>query len=80
MQNELFTQGMTLLLLGMGVVYTFLGVLVVTSMAMSAIVNRYFPAVLITPTAAEASVNDAVPDARTMAIIHAAISQHRNSH
>ena len=41
--NELLSSGIELMLLGMGIVYGFLAMLVVTITAMSNLLQRYFP-------------------------------------
>ena len=81
MHNELLSQGLTLMALGMGVVFTFLALLIVTTTFMSTVVQRYFPQ---TETTADADSGPApssgrVPDARIMTVIGEAVRQHRES-
>jgi oxaloacetate decarboxylase gamma subunit len=76
MQNELFTQGLTLMALGMGVVFIFLALLVATTQVMSSIIDRYFPAPAIQSIHPTAPSGD-IPDSRTLAVIQAAIRRHR---
>ena len=78
MQNEIITQGLTLMALGMGVVFIFLALLVITTQVMSAIIDRYFPEPLKanSPSASQPAAPDSV-DSRTLAIIRAAIRKHR---
>ena len=84
--SELMMQGVNLALVGMGVVFTFLAVLVWLTTLMSGLVARY-PA----PDAALGAVGgeprrsgttgspeDAPDNQRLVAIISAAIRQHRN--
>ena len=70
-------QGLDITLFGMGIVFTFLLVLVICTTIMSRVIARFFPE----PVPA-ASTGAATPsttnDARLRKIIHAAIEQHRN--
>ena len=66
MQPTLFDQGVTLMLVGMGTVFVFLTLLVITMSLMAGIVKR------LTPFA-----RDGVTD-EEVAAITAAIAQHRN--
>ena len=79
MQNELFSQGLTLMALGMGVVFVFLALLVITTKIMSRFIGRYFPESLATPVSVDSQTqHDAhIPDPHTIAIIQAAIYKHR---
>lgn len=82
MQNEIISQGLSLMALGMGVVFVFLALLVVTTYCMSAVIGRYFPEPIpvpeSTPTDVSSSSGD-LPDAKTIAIIKQAITQHRSA-
>ena len=66
MQNELINEGLTLMLAGMGTVFVFLTVLVITMSLMAHLVSRFQPA----SDAADASDDD-------IAAIAAAITEHR---
>lgn len=66
MQNELIDQGFTLMLVGMGTVFTFLTALVMVMAFMSWLVTRYQA-----PPAASAAGDDEI------AAIAAAITRHR---
>lgn len=85
--SELMMQGVNLALVGMGVVFTFLAVLVGLTTLMSNLVARY-PAADATPGAAggqppltgPTKSPGAASDQRLVAIISAAIRQHRNRH
>jgi len=68
MQASLFDQGVTLMLVGMGTVFVFLTLLVITMSLMAAIVARLTPI-------PEATVSD-----EEVAAITAAITRHRNKH
>lgn len=79
MQNEIISQGVNLMLLGMGVVFVFLTLLVFATTFMSAIISRYFPEPL--PPAVKASpvsTATATTDPRLLAVIRAAIAEHRS--
>jgi oxaloacetate decarboxylase gamma subunit len=66
MQNNILDQGLTLMLVGMGTVFTFLAVLVVAMSGMSFIIKR------LTPSADSTDTTD-----EEIAAISGAISQHR---
>lgn len=80
--DQLLSQGVELMLLGMGIVFSFLIVLVFTTAGMSALVNRFFPetpepaASAPRPSAGVDPAGDISP--RTLAIIRDAIRQHRD--
>ena len=67
MQQSLFDQGFTLMLVGMGTVFVFLTILVAGMSLMAAIVKR------LAPVAAESAATD-----EEIAAITAAIDRHRN--
>ena len=69
MQPTLLDQGFTLMLVGMGTVFVFLTILVVGMSLMASIVKR------LTPTTADAGASD-----EEIAVIAAAITQHRRIH
>lgn len=69
MQPTLLDQGLTLMLVGMGTVFVFLTLLVTGMSLMAMIVKRLLPL----PVEAE-------PGDEEIAVITAAISQHRKSH
>lgn len=79
MQNELISQGFSLMLLGMGVVFVFLTLLVVATTFMSRVVGKYFPEALPSPTPAptQAGPTSSQPDPQILAAIKAAIAEHR---
>jgi oxaloacetate decarboxylase (Na+ extruding) subunit gamma len=77
--DTLLQQGLELMLIGMGVVFSFLIVLVVSTNLMSWCVNRFFPEAVPMPVSAPA-LNSAAPaavDATTLRVIEDAIRQHR---
>lgn len=77
--DTLMQQGFELMLMGMGVVFSFLIVLVACTNLMSWFVNRFFPeAVPAAMTAPAAPASAAAPiEANTLRIIEDAIRQHR---
>ncbi|MFL0804472.1 MAG: OadG family protein [Agarilytica sp.] len=83
MKDSLFQQGLDLLFFGMGTVFIFLTLLVVTVSLMSYVVRRYFaepePAVFDVADIAPQESSGAV-DATKLLIIQDAIYQHRAKH
>ena len=66
--------------LGMGVVFTFLALLVITTQVMSTIVGRYFRQSIVTESSAPSSTASGdIPDVRTLSIIQEAIRKHRDA-
>ena len=74
--SPLVSQGLELALYGMGVVFVFLTLLVLVTMAMSKLVLMMNPPDL-QPAPAPASTPEGGLDARKLAVITAAIHQHR---
>lgn len=79
MQATLLDQALDLLIFGMGTVFVFLALLVVAVNLMSRFMETYFPDAIVTDAPAPKSKpgNDTV-DATTLAVIQAAIRQHRD--
>src|SRR5512136_1970277 len=75
--NEMLTAGIELLLIGMGMVYAFLAMLVIPINVMTAFVRRYFPE--MPPKFAEPVVA-AGADKAVVAAIMAAVHQYRKKH
>jgi oxaloacetate decarboxylase gamma subunit len=80
MQESILEQGVDLMLFGMGTVVAFLAVLVVSTNLMAWVIRRFFPE----PEAAQIDEREiSEPDtpsglnARTLAIIKAALNLHR---
>jgi oxaloacetate decarboxylase gamma subunit len=74
--NEVIQQGVDLMLYGMGVVFVFLTMLVIVTVAMSKVVQRWLPEEEGTrPAAGE---HESEVDARIVAIIQAALDKHRS--
>jgi oxaloacetate decarboxylase gamma subunit len=78
MNDSLMSQGVDLMLYGMGMVVIFLALLVVSTMAMSWFIQRFFPE---GPAPKSSPVNpepvSVYPDTKVLAIIKAALDQHR---
>jgi len=77
---DLINQGVELMIYGMGTVFVFLAVLVVVTVTMSTVVNRFFPdqAPAIEPKAQPQAVPvHAADDQNLLAVISAAVQQHR---
>ena len=79
MQQDIVSQGVELMLFGMGTVVIFLALLVVATTAMSGFVSRFFPEAAQPATApAKAAPAKASPEGEVIAAISAAVHQHRN--
>ncbi len=68
MQNELISQGVTLMLAGMGTVFAFLTLLVIAMTLMSRLVMRF-----------QAAPDSAGPGDEEIAAISAAVARHRKN-
>ena len=83
MQGDIIAQGTELMLYGMGTVLVFLALLVVATTCMSAFITRYFPQPEPPPVTARqrrpGSTDSAELDAGVVAVITAAIHQHRST-
>jgi len=75
MEASFLEQGITLMLVGMGTVFVFLTLLVGTTLAMSGLVQKFYP---ITPTAADADDEAADVESKIVAAIAAALTLHKN--
>jgi len=75
--NELLSTGIEVMLLGMGIVYSFLAMLIVAIKTMSAVVTRYFPEL---PAAKHPAMAQNGDDAGTIAAISAAVHHYRNKY
>lgn len=79
MQESLLSQGLDLMVYGMGTVFVFLAVLIVVTTTMSKLVVRFFPeapAPVKVGNSASRPISSDV-DSRTLKVIRAAIQQHR---
>lgn len=71
--------GLELMLIGMGIVFAFLALLIVMVNFMTSILQRFFPEQPVTAIP-PASASTSHTDAGTIAAISAAVHQHRNKH
>ncbi|NRB41351.1 MAG: OadG family protein [Pseudomonadales bacterium] len=81
MQENLLNEGLELMLFGMGTVFVFLTVLVLVTMLMSAIVQRFFPDApeqTLTTTPRPAPVPASNNDEQLLAVITAAVHKFRS--
>lgn len=79
MQGDILAQGMELMVYGMGTVVVFLGLLVLTTSAMSLLVARYFPEPLQPlPSPPGDRRSPGEDEGRIVAAISAAIHLHRS--
>ncbi|WP_373186044.1 OadG family protein [Halopseudomonas sp.] len=78
--SELIMEGFELMLLGMGSVFVFLILLVAVTTGMSSFLSRFFPEALPAPKAPKRAkpTAGAAVDQETIAVIGAAIQQHRS--
>ncbi|ETX09372.1 oxaloacetate decarboxylase [Marinomonas ushuaiensis DSM 15871] len=79
--SGLLEEGIGLMVLGMGFVFLFLIILIFVTGYMSRLLNHFFPEVQVaTPVEPTArSVNQPSIDAQMVAVITAAVHQHRNN-
>ena len=77
--NEMMNSGIELMLIGMGIVFAFLALLIVIVNIMASVIQRFFPeAPMIAITPASASTSHT--DAGVIAAISAAVHQYRNKY
>lgn len=77
MQNDILSNGVILLMFGMGVVFIFLSLLVVAIQAMSFALTRFFPPPELPPPAFSSLDQPNMPPQRILDVIQAAIAEHR---
>lgn len=79
MQESIMHQGVDLMLYGMGSVFVFLTVLVIATTIMSSLIQRFLPDAPATAPAPAAvpSAPTSVTDPKLLAVIKAAVDQHR---
>lgn len=75
---ELMASGVELMLVGMGIVYLFLAMLVLAINAMSAVVQRFFPEPQTPPATLTTTTTGGGVDKSTVAVIAAAVHQYRS--
>ncbi|PKM11458.1 MAG: hypothetical protein CVV13_09145 [Gammaproteobacteria bacterium HGW-Gammaproteobacteria-3] len=78
--NALLMEGMELMLVGMGIVFLFLALLVVAASLMSAFVEKFFPAPLPTTSAETPATGSNTTDPRIIAAIASAVHHYRSRH
>jgi oxaloacetate decarboxylase (Na+ extruding) subunit gamma len=80
MQTTLFEQALELLVFGMGTVFVFLALLVIAVNVMSRVIETSFPEpIVLDVQLTRAKADNNLVDTRTLAIIQAAIRQHRDN-
>ncbi len=80
MHDSLMAQGLSLLVYGMGTVFVFLALLVVITTAMSRLIHKFFPDLPEPERAArnfQAAPSPQTVEPRVLAVITAAVAQHR---
>ena len=80
MQGDIVSQGFELMLYGMGTVVLFLALLVAATTAMSAAVARFFPEAAPVASARAQAPAASPGNDELVAVISAAIQQHRSKH
>lgn len=82
MEETLLQQGLELMVFGMGTVFLFLAVLVVVTIAMSSLLQRFIPATPVDKTVDQvASPSTAANnDQQLMAVLSAAVHKYRSRH
>lgn len=79
MTGSLLDQGLMLLAYGMGTVFLFLGILVLSTYTMSKAIAKFFPEAEIEPTISQRIVKTQNSDVRLISVISAAIHLHRKN-
>lgn len=77
--ENLLNQGFELAIFGMGTVFVFLALLVVATKTMSSLILRFEPKMVLNPAGTVTQSLSDVDQERLVAVISAAISQHRNA-
>lgn len=84
MQDDLLSEGLTLMTLGMGFVFVFLTLLVLTTSLMSWVIRRYFPqpqrqsqAPVPLRAGTDADMPSPMDDTTLMTVIGTAVHRHR---
>lgn len=76
--NEMLTAGFELMVIGMGIVFAFLVMLIVSITVMSSILQRWFPVQQAAKTAVNVSAS--ADNSGVVAAITAAVIQYRGKH
>lgn len=77
--NEMMSSGIDLMVIGMGIVFAFLALLIVMVNIMTSVIQRFFPeepVTIVTPSSASTSHTDA----GVIAAISATVHQYRNKY
>ncbi len=77
--TEMMNSGIELMLIGMGIVFAFLALLIVMVHIMTSVIQRFFPEEPVTAIA-PASVSTSHTDTGVIAAISAAVHQYRNKY
>lgn len=75
----MMSAGIDLMLIGMGIVFAFLALLIVMVNLMTSVIKRFFPEAPLTELT-PASASTSHTDAGVIAAISAAVHQYRNKH
>ena len=78
--SELLMSGVELMVVGMGIVFLFLAMLVVAVNSMSALVERFLPAPLPVASPVATVTKSTVTDSSIVAAISSAVHQYRLKH
>jgi oxaloacetate decarboxylase gamma subunit len=80
--NSLLWEGVNLMAIGMGAVFSFLVLLVFATSAMSSLISRFLPEpeLPITPAPSNGQQPSQADNGQLMAVIAAAIHRHRTRH
>jgi len=78
MQETLMQQGWELMIFGMGTVFIFLALLVLSTSIMSTLIQRYLPEA-VPPATAATDAGKTGKDEKLLAVISAAIHKYRSS-
>lgn len=74
METNLVIEGLKFMLLGMGIVFSFLIIMIFAMNIMSKVIHKFFPEPKVTPSAPKTQQND---NKKVVAAISAAIMHHR---
>lgn len=78
--GSLLNQGLSLLIYGIGVVFTFLTLLVILTSLMSKFILKFFPEPVAEPAAPRRQPAGAKPNAQLISAISEAVQKYRKDH
>ena len=78
MTDSLLQQGLNLMSFGMGTVFVFLAILVVTTIIMSRLIERFVPEPVEPQIMTPRAVASTAVDGKVLKVIQAALDQHRD--